>query len=114
MEDLIVLGGSLLFVLLVVWIARRLYFNRPFSFELNGAIYTRHGDGRFTTENGATVADPNLLRQLAEEWHILSNADLAVKAGRGAWPGFARDRARRSHFARVVDAVGRFLDNFRF
>ena len=112
MEDLILLGGSLIFVLLVVWISRRLYFNRPFSFELGGAIYTRHGDGRFTTESGATVADPKLLQQLAEEWHIVSNANLAARAGRSAWPGFAKDRGHRSGFQRGVEAVGRFLDRF--
>ncbi len=112
MEELIVLGGSLLFVLLVVWLARRLYFNRPFSFELDGAIYTRHGDGRFAAENGATVADPELLRRLAEEWHVVSKADLAARAGRRAWPGYAKDRGHRSGFERGVESVGRFLDRF--
>jgi hypothetical protein len=112
MEDLIVLGGSLLFVLLVVWFARRLYFNRPFSFEPEGAIYTRHGDGRFSTESGVTVADPELLRRLVEEWRVVSNADLAARAGRRAWPGYARDRAHRSGFERGVESVGRFLDRF--
>ena len=113
MEELIVLGGSLAFVLVfVVWGARRLYFNRPFSFYLDEAIYTRHGDGRFTTETGAEVADPELLRRLADEWQVVSRADLSARTGRHAWPGFAADRARRSGFARAVETLGRFLDRF--
>ena len=112
MEELIVFGGSLAFVLVFVWGARRLYFNRPFSFYLDDTIYTRLGDGRFTTAAGANVADPELLRRLADEWHVVSRADLSARTGRHAWPGHAADRGRRSGFARAVEALGRFLDRF--
>ena len=112
MEELIILGGSLAFVLLFVWGARRLYFNRPFSFYLDDAIYTRHGDGRFTTETGANVADPKVLRRLAEEWNVVSRADLSARTGRHCWPGLAADRKRRSGFTRAVEALGRFTDRF--
>lgn len=113
MEELIVLGGSLAFVLVVVWLARRLYFGRPFSFYLGDAIYTRHGDGRFTTATGAVVADPNLLSRLTQEWEIVSHADSASRAGRAAWPGYPADRGRRSRFGTAVEAVSRFLGHFR-
>lgn len=110
--DLVMLGGSLAFVLLVIWLIRRLHYRRPFSFFLGEEIYTRHGDGRFTTASGATVGDPVLLRQLADEWYVVSDADLAGRTGRHAWPGLARDRARKSRFVRAVEAVGRFMNRF--
>jgi hypothetical protein len=96
----------------VVWGARRLYFNRPFSFWLDKAIYTRHGDGRFTTESGATVTDPHLLQRLSDEWRVVSRADLSAQTGRHAWPGLPADRERRSGFARAVEGLGRFMDRF--
>lgn len=112
MDELVLLGGTLAFVLLFGWLARRLFYRRPFSFELGGAIYTRHGDGRFTTASGAAVVDPELLRRLADEWYVVSDADLAGRTGRHAWPGLAADRTRKSRFARAVETVGRVLDRF--
>lgn len=112
MEDILLLGGSLAFVLVIVWLARRLHYARPFSFHLGPDIYTRHGDGRFTTASGATVADPELLRRLADEWYVVSDADLAGRTGRHAWPGLPADRERKSRFARIIEALGRFLDRF--
>lgn len=112
MEELFILGGAFAFVLVFVWAARRLYFNRPFSFCLGEAIYTRHGDGRFTTATGATVADPELLRRLADEWYVVSDADLSGRTGRYAWPGFAKDRERGTRRARAAEMLGRFQDRF--
>lgn len=110
MDDLILLGLSLVFVLVVVWIARRVHYDRPFSFYLDDDVYTRHGDGRFTTATGATVVDPALLLRLKDEWYCVSDADIAQRTGRHAWPGLPGDRARKSRFARAVEGLGRFLD----
>ena len=83
MESLLIVGGSLAFVLLVVWGARKWWFSGSNSFYLDELIYTRHPDGHYTLFKGARIADPALIARLDEEWRIVTSAYALQQRGYG-------------------------------
>ena len=114
MGDLLGLAAALLFVLVLVWGARRFYYRGPQTFYLDGEKYGRHGDGHFVTGAGGRVADPERLSVLAEQWSLLTHAhNPDGRRPRATWrphvpfdPG--AKRPKRSRLSEFLDALGSF------
>jgi hypothetical protein len=60
-----VIGGAMLL--------RKYLYSRPVSFSFEGARYTRHPDGSFTSAEGAPVLSPQL-EKVKAHWEEMSSA----------------------------------------
>lgn len=114
MEDLLIFGGSLAFVLLFVWRARKWWFSGSNSFYLDEVIYTRHSDGHYTVAGGGRIADPELCALLDEEWSIVTNAYLLQQRGYGGIlpKNHVRANAPSPPRRTALDDIGDALDTF--
>ena len=72
MEDMLILGGSLVAVLLFVLVARMFYFSKPRKFPgQDGRKWTWNPDGSFTDPDGRPVTDAETIARCQEDWEEL-------------------------------------------
>lgn len=62
-----IVGGAML--------VRKYLYSKPIGFAFEGERYTRHPDGRFTTEAGEPVAEPRLAAVKAH-WDEINEVSL--------------------------------------
>ena len=69
MEVVLLVAGALA----LGWGLNRWYYSKPRSFEVDGRMYTRHPDKRFTRADGTAISDDELAR-VEERWKVRSSA----------------------------------------
>ena len=87
MEEILIWGGSAVFVLLVVWGARKLYYSGPRRFTgPDGRKWTWHPGGTYSDPDGRPVTDPETIAACEEAWIALhertANQTAAIHSGR--------------------------------
>jgi hypothetical protein len=87
MEEILILGGSLIAVLLFVWGARKLYYAKPRRFTgPDGRKWTWHPGGRFSDPDGRRVSDAETIAACEAAWADLhrrtAEQTAAIQSGR--------------------------------
>ena len=87
MEEILILGGSLVAVLLFVWGARKLYYSKPRRFTgPDGRKWTGHPGDRFSDPDGRPVTDPDTIAACQAAWVELhertARETAAIQGGR--------------------------------
>lgn len=90
MDDILLYGGALAFVLLFVWGARKLYYSKPRRFAgPDGRKWTWHPDGSFSDPDGRPVTEAETIAACREAWDELhrrtARQTAAIQSGR--FPG---------------------------
>lgn len=82
MEEILVWVGSLAFVLLFVWGARKIYYSKPRRFTgHDGRKWTWHPGGSFSDPDGRPVTDKKTIARCQQAWQELHDRTARQTAG---------------------------------
>jgi len=87
MEEILILGGSLVFVLVFIWGARTFYYRKPRRFTgHDGRKWTWHPGGSYSDPQGRKVTDPAMIAKCEAAWAELhertARETAAIQSGR--------------------------------